>query len=141
MRKIALPERTVSLAWMNSRPRPNCGKDIAMQVAAANPQYLDRTEVPASELEHEKDILTEQARNEGKPEKIIEKMVLGRINKYYKDVCLVDQEFIKDGDLTISKLLKSKNAEVARFARFQLGEGIEKKQENFAEEVAAFIKK
>ena len=117
------------------------GKDIAMQVAAANPQYLDRTEVPASELEHEKDILTEQARNEGKPEKIIEKMVLGRINKYYKDVCLVDQEFIKDGDLTISKLLKSKNAEVARFARFQLGEGIEKKQENFAEEVAAFIKK
>ena len=102
------------------------GKDIAMQVAAANPQYLDRTEVPASELEHEKDILTEQARNEGKPEKIIEKMVLGRINKYYKDVCLVDQEFIKDGDLTISKLLKSKNAEVARFARFQLGEGIEK---------------
>ncbi|MBO5606137.1 MAG: elongation factor Ts, partial [Acidaminococcaceae bacterium] len=112
------------------------GKDIAMQVAAANPQYLDRTEVPASELEHEKDILTEQARNEGKPEKIIEKMVLGRINKYYKDVCLVDQEFIKDGDLTISKLLKSKNAEVARFARFQLGEGIEKKQENFAEEVA-----
>lgn len=117
------------------------GKDVAMQVAAANPQYLDRTEVPASELEHEKDILTEQARNEGKPEKIIEKMVLGRINKYYKDVCLVDQEFIKDGDLTISKLLKSKNAEVARFARFQLGEGIEKKQENFAEEVAAFIKK
>lgn len=117
------------------------GKDIAMQVAAANPQYLDRAEVPASELEHEKDILTEQARNEGKPEKIIEKMVLGRINKYYKDVCLVDQEFIKDGDLTISKLLKSKNAEVARFARFQLGEGIEKKQENFAEEVAAFIKK
>ena len=117
------------------------GKDIAMQVAAANPQYLDRTEVPASELEHEKDILTEQARNEGKPEKIIEKMVLGRINKYYKDVCLVDQEFIKDGDLTISKLLKSKNAEVARFARFKLGEGIEKKQENFAEEVAAFIKK
>ena len=117
------------------------GKDIAMQVAAANPQYLDRTEVPASELEHEKDILTEQARNEGKPEKIIEKMVLGRINKYYKDVCLVDQEFIKDGDLTISKLLKSKNAEVARFARFQLGEGIEKKQENFAEEVAKKKKK
>ncbi len=117
------------------------GKDIAMQVAAANPQYLDRTQVPASELEHEKEILTEQARNEGKPEKIIEKMVLGRINKYYKDVCLVDQEFIRDGDLTITKLLKSKNAEVARFARFQLGEGIEKKKENFAEEVAAFINK
>ena len=117
------------------------GKDIAMQVAAANPQFLNRNEVPDSELEHEKDILTEQARNEGKPENIIAKMVMGRINKYYKEVCLVDQEFIRDGDLTISKLLKSKNADVASFARFQLGEGIEKKQENFADEVAAFIKK
>ena len=117
------------------------GKDIAMQVAAANPQFLNRNEVPDSELEHEKDILTERARNEGKPENIIAKMVMGRINKYYKEVCLVDQEFIRDGDLTISKLLKSKNADVARFARFQLGEGIEKKQENFADEVAAFIKK
>ena len=117
------------------------GKDIAMQVAAAKPQFLNRNEVPDSELEHEKDILTEQARNEGKPENIIAKMVMGRINKYYKEVCLVDQEFIRDGDLTISKLLKSKNADVARFARFQLGEGIEKKQENFADEVAAFIKK
>ena len=117
------------------------GKDIAMQVAAANPQFLNRNEVPDSELEHEKDILTEQARNEGKPENIIAKMVMGRINKYYKEVCLVDQEFIRDGDLTISKLLKSKNAVVARFARFQLGEGIEKKKENFAEEVAAFVNK
>ena len=117
------------------------GKDIAMQVAAANPQFLNRNEVPASELDHEKDILTEQARNEGKPENIIAKMVIGRINKYYKEVCLVDQEFIRDGDLTVSKLLKSKNADVVRFARFQLGEGIEKKQENFADEVAAFVNK
>ena len=117
------------------------GKDIAMQVAAANPQFLNRSVVPASELEHEKEILTEQARNEGKPENIIAKMVMGRINKYYKEVCLVDQEFIRDGDLTIAKLLKSKNADVARFARFQLGEGIEKKKENFAEEVAAFVNK
>lgn len=111
------------------------GKDIAMQVAAANPSYLDRTQVPSSELEHEKEVLAAEARNEGKPEKIIEKMVIGRINKYYKEVCLVDQEFIRDGDLTIAKLLKSKNAEVVRFERFQLGEGIEKKQENFAEEI------
>ncbi len=116
------------------------GKDVAMQVAAANPQYLTRAEVPADVLDREKDVLTEQARNEGKPEKIIEKMVLGRINKFYKEVCLVDQEFIKDGDLTITKLLKSKDAEVARFARFQLGEGIEKKQEDFAAEVASFMK-
>ncbi len=111
------------------------GKDIAMQIAAANPSYLDRTQVPSAELEHEKEVLAAEARNEGKPEKIIEKMVIGRINKYYKEVCLVDQEFIRDGDLTISKLLKSKGAEVARFARYQLGEGIEKKQENFAEEI------
>ena len=112
------------------------GKDVAMQVAAANPSYLDCTQVPQAEIEHEKEVLAVEARNEGKPEKIIEKMVLGRINKYYKEVCLVDQEFIKDGDLTIAKLLKSKNAEVVRFARFQLGEGIEKKQDDLAAEVA-----
>jgi elongation factor Ts len=117
------------------------GKNIAMQVAAANPSYLNRSEVPASELEHEKEVLTEQARNEGKPEKIIEKMILGRINKYYEEVCLVDQIYIRDNKMSITKLLKANNAEVARFARFQLGEGIEKKKENFAEEVASFIKK
>lgn len=112
------------------------GKDIAMQVAAANPSYLDRTQVSRAEIDHEKEVLAVEARNEGKPEKIIEKMVIGRINKYYKEVCLVDQEFIKDGDLTISKLLKSKNASVVRFARYQLGEGIEKKQDDLAAEVA-----
>ena len=116
------------------------GKDIAMQVAAANPSYLERSQVPAAELEHEKEVLSEQARNEGKPEKIIEKMVLGRINKYYKEVCLVDQEFVKDPDQTIAKLLKANNAEVLAFARFQLGEGIEKKQEDFAAEVMSQIK-
>ena len=112
------------------------GKDIAMQVAAANPSYLDRTQVSRAEIDHEKEVLAVEARNEGKPENIIEKMVIGRINKYYKEVCLVDQEFIKDGDLTISKLLKSKNASVVRFARDQLGEGIEKKQDDLAAEVA-----
>ena len=112
------------------------GKDIAMQVAAANPSYLDRTQVSQAEIDHEKEVLAVEARNEGKPENIIEKMVIGRINKYYKEVCLVDQEFIKDGDLTISNLLKSKNASVVRFARYQLGEGIEKKQDDLAAEVA-----
>ena len=112
------------------------GKDIAMQVAAANPSYLDRTQVSQAEIDHEKEVLAVEARNEGKPENIIEKMVIGRINKYYKEVCLVDQEFIKDGDLTISKLVKSKNASVVRFARYQLGEGIEKKQDDLAAEVA-----
>ncbi len=116
------------------------GKDIAMHVAAANPSYLERSQVPAAELEHEKEVLAEQAKNEGKPEKIIEKMVMGRINKYYKEVCLVDQEYVKDPDQTIAKLLKANNAEVLAFARFQLGEGIEKKQEDFAAEVMSQIK-
>ena len=116
-------------------------KDIAMQVAAANPLYLDRTQVPAAELEHEKHILVEQARNEGKPDNIIEKMVVGRIEKYYKEVCLVDQAFIKSDDgESISKLLKAANAEVVRYVRFEMGEGLEKKNEDFAAEVAAQIK-
>ena len=102
------------------------GKDIAMQVSK-------------EELEHEKEVLREQARNEGKPENVVEKMVTGRVNKYYKEVCLVDQPFIKDGDLSVAKLLQSKSAEVIRFSRFQLGEGIEKKQDNLAEEVAKQI--
>lgn len=116
------------------------GKDVAMQIAAANPGYLNRTQVPADVLEHEKTVLSEQARNEGKPEKIIEKMVLGRINKFYKEVCLVDQEFVKDPDQTIAKVLKAQNADVTAFTRFQMGEGLEKRQENFADEVASFMK-
>lgn len=116
------------------------GKDVAMHVAAANPGYLNREQVPTAELEHEKAVLTEQARNEGKPEKIIEKMVLGRIQKYYKEVCLVDQEFVKDPDVTVGKLVATANASVNEFTRFQLGEGIEKKQEDFAAEVMAQIK-
>lgn len=116
------------------------GKDVAMHIAAANPGYLTREQVPTAELEHEKAVLTEQARNEGKPEKIIEKMVQGRIQKYYKEVCLVDQEFVKDPDQTVGKLVAAAGAAVTEFTRFQLGEGIEKKQEDFAAEVMAQIK-
>lgn len=116
------------------------GKDVAMQVAAANPLYLKRDEVPASELEHEKAVLSEQARNEGKPDNIIEKMVIGRIQKYYKEVCLVDQEFVKDPDQSISKLLAENKAEVLAFARFQMGEGLEKRNDDFAAEVMAQVK-
>ena len=118
-------------------------KDIAMHIAAANPSYLRREEVPAAELEHEKMVLSEQARNEGKPEKIIEKMVTGRIEKYYKEVCLLEQPFVKDPDKTISDLITEsiakigENIAIRRFTRYQLGEGIEKKQEDFAAEVAA----
>ena len=96
--------------------------------------------MPADVLDHEKEVLAEQARNEGKPEKIIEKMVMGRIQKFYKENCLVDQEFVMDPDKTISGLLKEKNAKAIRFVRYQLGEGIEKKQEDFASEVQSFIK-
>ena len=121
-------------------------KDIAMHIAAANPSYLRREEVPAAELEHEKMVLSEQARNEGKPEKIIEKMVAGRIEKYYKEVCLMEQPFVKDPDKTISDLITEsiakigENISIRRFTRYQLGEGIEKKEENFAEEVAKQMK-
>lgn len=115
-------------------------KDVAMHIAAANPSYLDRTLVPAAELDHEKEVLAEQAKNEGKPEKIIEKMVQGRIQKFYKEICLVDQEFIKDPDKSVGALLKEHNAKAKRYVRYQLGEGIEKKKEDFAAEVASFVK-
>ena len=121
-------------------------KDIAMHIAAANPSYLRREEVPAAELEHEKMVLSEQARNEGKPEKIIEKMVTGRIEKYYKEVCLLEQPFVKDPDKTISDLITEsiakigENIAIRRFTRYQLGEGLEKKQEDFAAEVMSFVK-
>lgn len=121
-------------------------KDIAMHIAATNPSYLKREEVPTAELEHEQAVLAEQARNEGKPEKIIEKMVAGRIEKYYKEVCLMEQPFVKDHDKTISDLITEsiakigENISIRRFTRYQLGEGIEKKEENFAEEVMSFVK-
>lgn len=121
-------------------------KDIAMHIAATNPSYLKREEVPTAELEHEQAVLAEQARNEGKPEKIIEKMVAGRIEKYYKEVCLMEQPFVKDLDKTISDLITEsiakigENISIRRFTRYQLGEGIEKKEENFAEEVMSFVK-
>ncbi|WP_123054059.1 translation elongation factor Ts [Clostridium sp. JN-1] len=116
-------------------------KDVAMQVAATNPLFLDRDSVDKDVLEKEKEIYKVQALNEGKPEKIIEKMVMGRIQKYYKENCLVDQVWVKDSDFTIKKYLEAKSKEVGApikvtdFVRFEKGEGIEKKEENFAEEV------
>lgn len=117
-------------------------KDVAMQIAAANPKYVSREEVSSEEIEREKEVLKQQALNEGKPENIVEKMVEGRIDKYYKEVCLLEQAFIKDSDVTIEKLLAEKiakigeNIQIRRFVRYEVGEGIEKKQEDFAEEVA-----
>ena len=114
------------------------GKDVAMQIAAAKPQCIGRDDVDQEALAHEREVLRKQAREEGKPEKIVEKMVDGRINKYYKEVCLVEQEFVKDSDKTIKDILAG--VEVRRFARFEMGEGLEKKNEDFAAEVAAQIK-
>ena len=114
------------------------GKDVAMQIAAAKPQCIDRTGVDQAALDHEREVLRKQAIEEGKPEKIVDKMVEGRINKYYKEVCLVEQEFVKDSDKTIKDVLGG--VEVRRFARFEMGEGLEKKNEDFAAEVAAQMK-
>ena len=114
------------------------GEDVAMQIAASAPSAVDRSGVDAADLEHEKEVLRKQALEEGKPEKIVDKMVEGRINKYYKEVCLVEQIFFKDSEKTIKDILGQ--TEVLRFTRYLLGEGIEKKQEDFAAEVAAQLK-
>ena len=108
-------------------------KDICMQIAAARPEFVNRETVPAERVEKEKEILKAQTMNEGKPEAIAEKIVMGRINKFYEEICLVDQEFVKDPSMKVSQVLK--DAKVVEFARFEKGEGIEKKEENFAEEV------
>ena len=115
-------------------------KDICMQIAAARPEFLDRESVPAERLAKEMEILKAQAMNEGKPEAIAEKIVQGRVGKFYSEICLVDQEFVKNPDMKVSELVASKNAKIVRFARFEKGEGIEKKEENFAEEVMKQIK-
>lgn len=117
-------------------------KDIAMQIAAAKPLYVSSNEVPTEALDEEKEILTAQARNEGKPEAVIEKMVEGRVKKYYKDVCLLDQEFVKDSSKTIAQIINEailtigEKISVRRFVRYEMGEGLEKRNDNLADEVA-----
>ena len=115
-------------------------KDLCMQIAAAKPEFLKREDVPAERVNKEMEILKAQAMNEGKPAEIAEKMVQGRIGKFYGEICLVDQEYVKDSSMKVCDLLKSKGANIVRFARFEKGEGIEKKEENFAEEVMKQIK-
>lgn len=110
-------------------------KDISMHAAAMRPAYMQRSEVPEEVLNHEREIIKEQAINEGKPADIAEKMVNGRINKYYKEVCLLEQPFVKDPDLTVEEFAKKNGGTVKKMVRFEVGEGIEKRNENFAEEV------
>ena len=115
-------------------------RDIAMHVAATNPSCIDESGVPADTLENERRILTEQAQASGKPAEIIEKMVNGRVAKFLKEITLVGQPFVKDPDVTVGNLLQGANASVTSFVRFEVGEGIEKKADNFVEEVMAQVK-
>lgn len=115
-------------------------KDVSMQAAAMKPQYVFKNDVPEDVVEKEKEVLKTQAMEEGKPADIAEKMVAGRINKFFKEICLTLQSFIKDGDVDVQTYLKNNNAELLSMVRYEVGEGIEKKSENFAEEVMNQIK-
>ena len=121
-------------------------RDIAMHIAASNPLYLKKEEVPESVIDHEREILKAQALNEGKPEKIVEGMVDGRIKKFFKEICLLEQPFVKDPDKTIEQIVTEniakigENITIRRFVRYQLGEGIEKEETDFAAEVMSFVK-
>ncbi len=115
--------------------------DVALQIAAAKPTCVSKDEVPSADIEKEKAVLRAQALNEGKPVAIVDKMVEGRIHKYYKEVCLVEQDFVKDGSLTVGKVLAGEGASVKRFVRFEMGEGLEKKVDNYLDEISDAVSK
>lgn len=129
------------LTLLEGNGQEDTAKDVAMHVAAINPRYLSRDEVPSEVVEQEKETLKKQALNEGKPENIVEKMVVGRLNKWFEEICLLDQPFVKDSDQKVGQYVKSKGSSVKAFVRFAVGEGMEKREENFAEEVQAQIRK
>lgn len=132
--------RIAVLVTLDGTTDEEMAKAVAMHVAAINPRYVSSDQVSAEELEHEKSVLTEQALNEGKPANIVEKMVEGRMQKFLAEICLVDQPFVKDPDTTVAKYVATKDATVKSFTRFEVGEGMEKREENFAEEVANQMK-
>jgi len=115
-------------------------KDVSMHIAALNPKYVSRDEVSAEEIEREREVLTQQALNEGKPENIVAKMVEGRLSKYFQDVCVNDQAFVKDPDQKVKAFVESKGGKIREFVRYEVGEGIEKRADNFAEEVMNQVK-
>lgn len=123
-----------------TRHEPGLARDLAMHIAAANPQAVDASGVPEELVNREREIFITQSKESGKPDNIIEKMVSGRISKFLKEICLIDQPFIKDTEKTVGDLLKSNQAKVSEFVRFEVGEGIEKQTQNFAEEVQAQLK-
>lgn len=116
-------------------------KDVSMHIAALNPKYVSRDQVSQEEVEREREVLTQQALNEGKPENIVAKMVEGRLSKYFEDVCVNDQAFVKNPDQKVGKFVESKGGKIREFVRFEVGEGIEKREDNFAEEVMSQVKK
>lgn len=115
-------------------------KDVAMHIAAINPKYVSSDQVSEDEINHEREVLKQQALNEGKPENIVEKMVEGRLRKYLQEICAVDQNFVKNPDETVEAFLKSKGGKLVDFVRYEVGEGMEKREENFADEVKGQMK-
>ncbi|KAA6452839.1 translation elongation factor Ts [Bacillus swezeyi] len=129
------------LTVLNGTTDEETARDIAMHVAAVNPRFISRDQVSEEEANREREILTQQALQEGKPENIVAKMVEGRLNKYFEEICLLDQAFVKNPDEKVKQVVAAKNATVETFIRYEVGEGIEKRQENFAEEVMNQVKK
>jgi elongation factor Ts len=129
------------LTVLEGTTEADAAKDVSMHIAALRPKYVSRDQVSQEEVEHERQVLTTQALNEGKPEKIVEKMVEGRLGKYFEDVCLLDQTFVKNPDQKVRQFVESKGATVREFVRYEVGEGIEKREDNFAEEVMNQVNK
>src|SRR5690625_4289057 len=119
----------------------NVARDVSMHVAAINPSYISRDDVAEEEVNHEREILKTQALNEGKPEHIVEKMVEGRLGKFFEEICLLEQQFVKNPDQTVENFVSEKGAKVKSFVRYEVGEGMEKREENFADEVMSQMKK
>ena len=129
------------LALVEGSSDSEAAKDVAMHIAALNPKFVSREQVSEEELNHEREVLKNQALNEGKPENIVEKMVEGRLRKYLEEICAVDQEFVKNPDQTISEFLSSKGGKLTSFVRFEVGEGLEKRNDDFADEVMNQVNK
>ena len=128
------------LALVEGTTDAEVAKDVAMHIAALNPKYISHDQISAEEVEHERKVLTEQALNEGKPENIVAKMVEGRLNKYFKEICVLDQPFVKNPDVTVGTFLATAGGKLTSMVRFEVGEGIEKREDNFAEEVMSQVK-
>ncbi len=129
------------LTVLEGTTEADAAKDVSMHIAALNPKYVSHDQISEEEIEHERQVLTQKSLNEGKPENIVAKMVEGRLRKYFEEICLNDQAFVKNPDQTVSKFVASKGGTIREFVRYEVGEGLEKREENFAEEVANQMKK